>query len=515
MIRPTTRIRRQHRRGIVLIVVMVVVALMALAGHRFVESVSSDHRAARMSADQLQAAKLVDSGQEFLAAWLRLPRQIRLQERVAEASELFRQTVYRSDGTEEYPVGQFELLPAHTQSRGLEPGDRTVQKLISNESAKLHLATVLRWEHEQPGAGREALLQLPSMTEAIADAILDWIDEDSDSRPYGAEAEYYMGLPHPYGPRNGIPPNLDELLNVQGVSQQQLYGWQGASEAQTALGPTDIERNRLPNVATQGAGSTNRSSSNGRSASAYAASETLGWAAYLTVFSAERNESADGRRRVNVNHADLTVLYRELQRRMTIERAGYVIAYRQYGPGQTSDETPPRQPHTVDLSVPARFVISSVLDLFDSTVVVTGTDGDLILSSPFTTQGGGDVNVIFQDIDQLTLDERERIEGRVNIFEAPEEVLRAIPNIDVEMVQRILALRDGASGDADLGWLLSALGSEVQKLSPIFSEITMGGEVVGVEMLAKVEASPVRQRRKMVLDAAGNATRRVYFQEIW
>ena len=94
-------------------------------------------------------------------------------------------------------------------------------------------------------------------------------------------------------------------------------------------------------------------------------------------------------------------------------------------------------------------------------------------------------------------------------------MLRAIPNIDVEMVQRILALRDGASGDADLGWLLSALGSEVQKLSPIFSEITMGGEVVGVEMLAKVEASPVRQLRKMVLDAAGNATRRVYFQEIW
>ena len=43
------------------------------------------------------------------------------------------------------------------------------------------------------------------MTEAIADAILDWIDPDDAPRPFGAEAEYYQGLGVPYVPRNGVP----------------------------------------------------------------------------------------------------------------------------------------------------------------------------------------------------------------------------------------------------------------------------------------------------------------------
>ena len=41
------------------------------------------------------------------------------------------------------------------------------------------------------------LLTLPGMTEDVADAILDWLDEDEEVRPFGAEAEYYSTLPTP------------------------------------------------------------------------------------------------------------------------------------------------------------------------------------------------------------------------------------------------------------------------------------------------------------------------------
>ena len=48
------------------------------------------------------------------------------------------------------------------------------------------------------GAGRELLMGLPGMTEDVADAILDWLDEDEEPREYGVESDYYMGLDPPY-----------------------------------------------------------------------------------------------------------------------------------------------------------------------------------------------------------------------------------------------------------------------------------------------------------------------------
>ena len=62
------------------------------------------------------------------------------------------------------------------------------------------------------GAARKLLMTLPGMTESIADAILDWIDPDDDTRDLGAEREYYASLPHPYAPRNGPLGSIEELL---------------------------------------------------------------------------------------------------------------------------------------------------------------------------------------------------------------------------------------------------------------------------------------------------------------
>ena len=67
-------------------------------------------------------------------------------------------------------------------------------------------------------------MQLPGMTEALADALLDWVDTDESPRGFGAEAEYYETLSPPYAPRNGLPECLDELLLVRDVTRQLLYG---------------------------------------------------------------------------------------------------------------------------------------------------------------------------------------------------------------------------------------------------------------------------------------------------
>lgn len=54
---------------------------------------------------------------------------------------------------------------------------------------------------------------------AIADAILDWRDADSDRRPAGAENEEYRRADLPYGPRNGPFEQIDELRLVLGMDE--------------------------------------------------------------------------------------------------------------------------------------------------------------------------------------------------------------------------------------------------------------------------------------------------------
>ena len=77
--------------------------------------------------------------------------------------------------------------------------------------------------YEEDGA-QKLLMTLPGMTEPIADAILDWIDPDSDQRTLGAEQEYYSSLSPPYAPRNGPLGSIEELLLVRDVTPALLFG---------------------------------------------------------------------------------------------------------------------------------------------------------------------------------------------------------------------------------------------------------------------------------------------------
>ena len=58
----------------------------------------------------------------------------------------------------------------------------------------------------------------------VVDAILDWIDDDDDERPMGAERHYYLSLSMPYEPRNSPMRDIAELELVAGVWPEHLRG---------------------------------------------------------------------------------------------------------------------------------------------------------------------------------------------------------------------------------------------------------------------------------------------------
>ena len=72
-----------------------------------------------------------------------------------------------------------------------------------------------------PQAQLSALFRALDLDLAPVQAILDWIDEDSETRyPNGAEDEYYTGLDSPYRTANGPFATVRELLLVRGITPE-------------------------------------------------------------------------------------------------------------------------------------------------------------------------------------------------------------------------------------------------------------------------------------------------------
>ena len=85
---------------------------------------------------------------------------------------------------------------------------------VIDEASKLNINT----------ATKEQLLGLPDMVEEIADAIIDWRDEDDVPNGAGVESGYYESLTYGYMARNGPFRTLRELLLVKDVTEELFYG---------------------------------------------------------------------------------------------------------------------------------------------------------------------------------------------------------------------------------------------------------------------------------------------------
>ncbi len=60
---------------------------------------------------------------------------------------------------------------------------------------------------------------------ALVDSILDWMDADSTQREFGAEEEFYQELDPPRHCRNAPFETIEELLLVNGITPDILFGY--------------------------------------------------------------------------------------------------------------------------------------------------------------------------------------------------------------------------------------------------------------------------------------------------
>jgi hypothetical protein len=487
----------------VLIIVMIVIIMLSLAGFGFAALMFTENKAAVLHGDELFLEQVVASGEEYIRSVLRSPRAERdATGGIYDNPDHFQGVMLSGDGlsgaNESIPRAMFSVV-----SPRIENGELTGLRFgLEDESARLNLAALLEWERRTPGAARRALLNLPGIDEPTADAILDWIDADSQPRPQGAEDDYYGGLEPPYAARNGAPLVPEELLLIKGVTYEQLFG-------------ADTNRNHfVDELETQEA--------EVRFSQAAAADFLTPWSRFLTICSRERNVTPDGRPRIDLNSDQLSDLSLELSSAFPQSWVQFLIAYRQFGPYSGGEPAVASGAVPLDLSGPPAFRFESVLDVIDARVQIPASGAEesaTVIESPF---GGGPDQMreyLPKLLDYVTLDPQMTIVGRVNINQAPAEVLKGVPGLNGALADQILAGRNMQTAHENPGrrhatWLLAERVVDLETMKSLMPYVTGAGDVFRAQIVGFFEESPISLRMEVVVDGTTDPPRQVYRKDL-
>ncbi|MBI5577326.1 MAG: type II secretion system minor pseudopilin GspK [Deltaproteobacteria bacterium] len=106
----------------------------------------------------------------------------------------------------------------------IELGDGIVTVVVEDEDRKFNLNKLVLPNGNAPDEQRLAvfrkLLTVLGIDPLVAEATVDWLDNDDTTRSGGAESSYYMSLPVPYRAKNDLFDTLDEFRLVRGVTKE-------------------------------------------------------------------------------------------------------------------------------------------------------------------------------------------------------------------------------------------------------------------------------------------------------
>ena len=176
----------RRRRGVILLLVLIVIAMLALATGVFGQLMLTHHRAAQMASRQSQARTFAESGAEIARQFLnRLPEDQVADGGLYDNSQRFFDQIVAKDETPR-DQGRFTVLAPKIEDTVIDG----VRYGLQDESARINLATILNYDKSSGSVSADGddaadntnahamLMGLPAMTDAIADDILDWVDSE-------------------------------------------------------------------------------------------------------------------------------------------------------------------------------------------------------------------------------------------------------------------------------------------------------------------------------------------------
>jgi type II secretory pathway component PulK len=510
--------RLPRRAASVLVLTLIVVALLTLGAMAFFERMFAEHRAARAHGRQLQARNLAESGVEYIRAMLMQdPAALEDSGGLYSNQELFQAILLIDDPLAAFR-GRFTAIAPDLTTDGLYGG---IRYGLENESSRLNLNTVLLTDAPGQDNAQKLLMTLPGMTESIADAILDWLDDDEETRMLGAERDYYSTLDPPYTPRNGQLGSIEELLLVRDVTPALLFG--PDLNRNTSVDSVEQPLSVIDNV-DNSTGLLNR-----------------GWAAYLTIDSAETNLRPDGKPKIDVNKEDLKELHKELVEALGTEMANFIVAYRQGGPYEGDDKGQPASGIEIDLTQPGRQKLNTILDLIGvkTRIAKQGQGGEsgggensggqqqnppptqeqgqnpgqgenkdsrMVVEAMFPNDPGALQSSLTKLMDNLAVNAEPSIPGRLNINQAPRQLLAGVPGLTSTAIDQIISHRDITLGQLQPEqvhetWLLTDGIVELEAMKKLMPLVTTGGSVYRAQVIGFFDAEGPADRLEVVIDA--------------
>jgi hypothetical protein len=494
--------KRQRPGGMLLIIVLVTIVMMTLAAYTFTSLMQVELQSSRVMSRRVQSKYLADSGVDYVRLFLAAERQdIHAKGGLWDNADIFQAVPAAVDVNNLELVGRFSIVGPNMNDDGIPEGYRFG---LVDESSKINVNALPFYDTWQPGSARQILMSLPSMTEEVADSILDWVDADDEPREFGTEGSYYRGLSPAYDVKNGPMDSLDELLLVREITPELLFG-------------LDVNRNGvLDDIETVGT-----------NASSLEADMYLGWANYITLFSKETNLNGEGLERININGQDLDQLQDDLKSAFNDEWTNYIIHYRINGPASI---VPSPIDHTIlsAAEVPPEltgeetggFTFASVVDLVETHVETVDENGDTVyLQSPINLQSLG--IAMTTAMKSLTVYEGESIPGRINIMQAPRRTLEGIPGMETELIDTIIQVREYELDDPDFldinrnyeTWLLTEFLVDLPTMRQLMPFICVGGDVYQAEVIGYFGDGVGTARAEAIIDTTEDIPKLIFWRD--
>lgn len=188
-------ISRQHEHGVAIVLAMGVVALAALTATAIVVSQSTWSTHIGLSTDYVQAQHLNQAGLDWTRSILSDDRRASSVDHPGEPWAMQLPPIPVENGS---LAGHIEDLQGKFNLNNLLKGGR------------IDVAQLERFRR---------LLSILDLPPALASALADWIDADSEPQPYGgAEDAYYLSQQPPYLAANQPLTDIAELALVRGFS---------------------------------------------------------------------------------------------------------------------------------------------------------------------------------------------------------------------------------------------------------------------------------------------------------
>jgi type II secretory pathway component PulK len=509
----------KKRRGVVLVAVLVVVASLSLVGYHYADMMTSEFKASNNAHKTVQARKFAESGIHYAAAMLSNPDNYST---VLGSNPWNNPGAFQSKeikgGTDNVVVGYFSIVAPPD----LDDADLTTPYYgVADEGGKINLNALMKSDVTGKLA-HDVLVNLPNMTEEIANNIVAWMGGTVGIQNGGAPNDYYMSMSPGYRSKSGPIDSIDELLLIKGVTIDLLYG-------------SDANRNGAQD---------NAKESQGPSGIGF----ERGWSAYLTVHSREPNvnDPTTGVAYVYLNNTDMTQLSAALSDgQLSDDMAKFILMYRQNGPykapsppqGGKPNPTASTKPgklsdYQIDLTSKAPNKINSIFDLVNAQVSITTPDPNdkkktitTIYSSPLydTSQLADQLPKLFALATVFDPTALPEIPARVNINTASRAVLTCIPGLSAADVDKIATTRPpriSTDPPAEIfntpAWLITEAQLDPKTLSALKLDkyITTRSQVYRVQSVGYFDGKGPAIRVEAVIDTNSGRPRIIAWRDL-